>query len=153
MNNGQRRPHIERILRPYPKWYGRCLTMRRVYGGNGRGGTYRIRTRTRIIVCWHRALPCRGACVDVWLCLRSWRRPWRSWDADKGKAYRIEVRALMFGPVWGVGEGLGAVGMLTKVRLFSGVRSKVDLQVFQPRKRLLTSFKLKNNNCKRESMV
>jgi len=50
---------------------------------------------------------------------------------------------LMLGPVGGVAEGFGATGELASVRLFSGVRSQVGLQVFETGICLVAIFELK----------
>ena len=42
---------------------------------------------------------------------------------------RVQVRALVFGSVAGVAEGLEAAGMLADVRFLSCVAPQVDLQV------------------------
>lgn len=44
---------------------------------------------------------------------------------------RVQMCALVFGPVAGVAEGLEAAGMLADVRFLSCVAPQVDLQVLQ----------------------
>ena len=48
----------------------------------------------------------------------------------------------MLGAVRGVAEGLGTAGVLTDVGTFPRVGAQVDLQVLQPRERLVAALKL-----------
>ena len=60
---------------------------------------------------------------------------------------------LVLGPVGGVGEPLGAVELLGEFAgegLVTGVRSKVDLAIFQASKRSRAAFKLKNKNMSKQ---
>jgi hypothetical protein len=56
--------------------------------------------------------------------------------------YRVEVCSLMLGPVGAVGEALGAGGELAEVGPLTCVAPLVDLQVLQPRERLVAAFEL-----------
>lgn len=55
---------------------------------------------------------------------------------------------LMLGPVRGIAEGFCTARKLAHVRLLSGVRSEMSLQILQPRVRLWAAFKLiKTQRC------
>lgn len=55
---------------------------------------------------------------------------------------------LMLGPVRGIAEGFRTARKLAHVRLLSGVRSEMSLQILQPRVRLWAAFKLiKTQRC------
>lgn len=56
---------------------------------------------------------------------------------------RVQVRALVFGPVTGVAEGLEAAGVLADVRLLSRVAPQVDFQVLQAGEGLGAALKLR----------
>lgn len=60
------------------------------------------------------------------------------------------MRALMFRPIRTVAERLRASVVLASVRSFARVRTLVDLQVLQPRKRLITTAKLLRAERERE---
>ena len=50
--------------------------------------------------------------------------------------YRVDVRALVFGPVGAVGKGFATRRVLAQVGLLARVRPQVNLEVFQPGKGL-----------------
>lgn len=56
---------------------------------------------------------------------------------------RVQVRALVLGPVAGVAESLQTAGVLADVWFLSCVAPQVDLQVFQAGKCLGATLKLK----------
>lgn len=59
------------------------------------------------------------------------------------KLYLVAVSpVLVLGAVAGVGEGLGAAGVLARVGLLPGVAAQVRLQVLQPRVRLAAALEL-----------
>lgn len=53
--------------------------------------------------------------------------------------------SLVFGSVTGVAEGLVAPRVLTQVGFLPRVAAQVDLQILQPRERLLAALKLKRH--------
>ena len=53
--------------------------------------------------------------------------------------YRVDVRALMFGPIGAVGKCFATGRILTQVRFLACVRSQMDFQILQSRKSLHTS--------------
>ena len=57
-------------------------------------------------------------------------------------AYRFAVRSLVLGSVGRVAEQLVAGRMRARVRAFTGVRPRVNLQVLQTRKRLVATVEL-----------
>lgn len=57
-------------------------------------------------------------------------------------AYRVEVGALVLGPIAGVAEGLLTAWVLAQVRLLARVAPQVDLEVLQSREGLAAAFKL-----------
>lgn len=57
--------------------------------------------------------------------------------------HRFQVRSLVFGSVAGVAEGLVTPRVLTQVGFLPRVAAQVDLQIFQPRERLLAALNLK----------
>lgn len=65
---------------------------------------------------------------------------WRRLRTD-----RVQVGALVFGPVTGVAEGLQAAGMLADVRFLARVAPQVDLKVLQAWKSFGAALKLTQN--------
>lgn len=57
-------------------------------------------------------------------------------------ADRVQVRALVFGPITGVAEGLEAAGVLADVRFLSRVAPQVNLQILQTGEGLGAALKL-----------
>lgn len=58
---------------------------------------------------------------------------------------RVQMGALVFGPVTGIAEGLQAAGMLADVGFLARVAPQVDLQVLQAGKSLGAALKLTQN--------
>ena len=65
---------------------------------------------------------------------------------------RVQVCALVFGPVTGVAEGLEAARVLADVRFLPCVASQVDLQVLQTRECLGAALKLKKVEIKKKKL-
>ena len=63
---------------------------------------------------------------------------------EKKDVYRVDVGALVFGPVGTVGEGLAAGRVLAQVGLLARVRPQVDLEVLQTREGLGTAVVLRH---------
>lgn len=64
------------------------------------------------------------------------------WESRGLDSDRVQVSALMLGPIAGVAESFLAARVLAQVRLLSCVAPQVDLQILQTRKRFVTALEL-----------
>ena len=61
-------------------------------------------------------------------------------------SYSVQMCPLVLGAVTGVTEGLLTARMLAQIRLLACVAPQMNLEIFEPRKGLLATFKLQKEN-------